>query len=88
MLMTPPPFRRTECDGHHTALLRRNGLSRLPFRVVATYDARDRNTKPWMTLAFRARLAKSLVIFVWCRGAKIKTSNCQFVHWLLTKMKC
>jgi hypothetical protein len=38
--VTPPPFRRTECDGHHTALLRRNALTGLIFRVVVTNASR------------------------------------------------
>jgi hypothetical protein len=36
--VTPPLFCRTDCDGHHNALLRRNVLNRLMFRVVVMND--------------------------------------------------
>jgi hypothetical protein len=40
--VTPPPFRRSKCDGRHNALLRRNALTRLMFRVVVTNGSRGR----------------------------------------------
>jgi hypothetical protein len=38
-VVTPPPFRRSKCDAHHTALLRCNAVPRLILRVVVTNGA-------------------------------------------------
>ena len=58
--VTPPPFRRSKCDGRHNALPRCNASARAMFgRSQRRWWRGDRNTRQWTTLVLQAFFANA-----------------------------